>query len=111
MIEKLYRIDISVVKNRKIISAVSEYFDNLGECIKVANEIADEVGEAYKKKYNLEKIDLDNTEYKGAFTFAEKRIYPLKDHKEYVIIELVEKVASANHLENMKSIIADINES
>lgn len=111
MIEKLYRIDISVVKNRKIISAVSEYFDNLDECIKVANEITDEVGEAYKKKYNLEKMDLDNTEYKGAFTFATKCVYPLKDHKEYVIIELVEKVASANHLENIKSIIADINES
>lgn len=111
MIEKLYRIDISVVKNRKIISAVSEYFDNLYECIKAANEITDEVGEAYKKKYNLEKIDLDYTEYKGAFTFARKYVYPLKDHKEYVLVELVEKVASANHLENMKSIIADINES
>lgn len=110
MIENLYRIDISVVKDRKIISVVSEYFDNLDECIKVANEITDEVGEAYKKKYNLEKVDLDNTEYKGAFTFAEKCIYPLKDYKNYVKIELVEKVASANHLEAMKSIIADINE-
>ena len=110
MIQKLYRIDISVVKDRKTISQVSEYFDNLDECIKVANQITDEIGEAYKKKYNLEKVDLDNTEYKVGFTFATKCVYPLKDHNDYVKIELVEKVASANHLETMKSIIADINE-
>lgn len=110
MIEKIFRIDVSVIKDRKTISQISEYYDNLDECISVANEITKEVTEAYKKKYNLSKVDLDQTEYKGAHTLATKWIYPFKIHKEFVKIDLVEMVSRSFHTENLKSILSNINE-
>ena len=110
MIEKIYRIDVSVIKDRKTISQISEYYDNIDECIDVANKITKEVTEAYKKKYSLEIVDLDQAEYKSAHTFATKWIYPFKIHKEYVKIDLVEMVSCSSHTENIKAIVRNISE-
>ncbi len=110
MIEKIFRIDVSVIKNGKTFSQISEYYNNIDECIDAANKIAKEVTEAYKERYNLAKVDLDQTEYKGAHTFATKWIYPFKIHKEFVKIDLVEMVSHSNHTENLKSILREISE-
>lgn len=110
MIETLYKIYISVFKDGKAVSQITEYYDNIDECIDAANEIAKEVTIAYEERYNLAKVDLDNTEYKGAYTFATKYIYPFKIHKDYTKIELVGTQKSCTHKDNMKSILREISE-
>ena len=111
MIEKLYRLDIEVVKNRKTISQTSEYFDNKEECIKYANDITSNVEDAYNKKYGAEIVKVDYEHTKGAFCFETRYIHPQIDNnfiKNYVKIDLVEKVVSSKHSYNVDAIIDDI---
>lgn len=111
MIEKLYRLDIEVVKNRKTTSQTSEYFDNKEECIKYANDITSHVEDAYIKKYGTEIVKVDYEHTTEAFCFETRYIHPQIDKnfiKNYVKIGLVEKVVSSKHSYNVDSIIDDI---
>lgn len=109
MIKDLYRIDITVVKNRKVISQICTYFNNLDECKTVADKIANDVAEAYKKKCGVEKVNIDEEEYNGAFCFLTKRVSPFNDFSNHVKIRLVSKMKHSSYEQNITSIISDIN--
>lgn len=110
MLKSLYRIGVDVISNREKIAQYNFYAVTLDEAIQDVDNLSCFIEEQYKKKYDLNEVDVDYREYNNCFVVATKDIYPFKEHKHFTKIEIVAMVKNKNENVDLKSISRDISE-